>query len=64
MLATVGNKPVHCPLTTAQTLLAELRPDSTVTITGGSGNVDSDGTLVGFINDIVAPSVMVPEEAS
>jgi len=60
VLATVGNELVNCPLATAQTILAKLRPDSTVTIARGSGNVNNDGTLVGSSNDIVTPTVVVP----
>lgn len=60
VLAAVGKELVDGPLSTAQTILADLGPDGTVTVAGGGGNVDGDGTLVGGSNDVVTSGVVVP----
>ena len=54
---------VDSPLTTVDTILGNLGPDSTsASILSVGSNVGDDGTLVGSVDDIVTTSVVVPLE--
>lgn len=60
MLSIVGLQVLDGPLAVGKALLSNLGPSSAVSVRGNVGDMDSDGTLVGAVNDIVVPVVVEP----